>query len=296
MKISIPPSLAPLVTENQSIWPLTSIRVGGVSHWLAKPATISDLSVIIAWTQRQSLPYVVLGGGTNVVFSDQGYDGVVIYTRELTGHHIHEDQVVASAGESLAGLAMKFNRLGLSGMEWACGIPGTVGGALVMNAGTHDGDMASVVEGARVMTPSGVQHWPVERLEFGYRTSGLRTGRKEAIALEVDFRLHHDDPARCIERERSILEARQKTQPQGASCGCIFKNPENGPPAGMLLDQAGCKGLRVGAATVSSVHANFVINEGQDNASDVLALIQQMKDRVIEARSISLNPEVVIVE
>lgn len=283
-----------LIAENAPLWPLTSMHVGGAARWLADPRTISDLNMIITWIQDQHLPYVVLGGGTNVLFGDGGYQGVVICTRQLKGIQMNGASVLVSAGEPLSELARKLNRSGLSGLEWACGIPGSVGGAVVMNAGTRDGDMAAVLESVRVLTASGVSQWPVEQLKLGYRTSALRTGSLEGIVLEVALKLHQDDPAQCISREQSILESRQKTQPVGASCGCIFKNPETGPPAGMLLDRAGCKGLRVGTAAVSNLHANFIVNEGSQNAADILALIDEMRNRVRDMSGIELQQEVIL--
>jgi len=293
MGIAIPPSVRHLISQGQVLWPLTSMRVGGAARWLAEPNTVSDLITIFSWIREQRLPYVVLGGGSNILFGEGGYPGVVISTRQLKGIRVNGTSVVVAAGERLSELAMKLNRGGLSGLEWACGIPGTVGGAVVMNAGTRDGDMASVLENVRVLTASGVRQWPVEDFKLGYRTSSLRTGCLEGIVLEVALKLHQDDPAQCVERERSILKLRQETQPLGASSGCIFKNPEGGPPAGLLLDRAGCKGLRVGTVAVSNLHANFIVNEGAQNAADVFALIDKMKARVLEMAGTELQLEVV---
>jgi UDP-N-acetylenolpyruvoylglucosamine reductase len=286
---------ANLIAENVPLWPLTSMRVGGAARWLANPNTVSDLSTIFAWIQEQRLPHAVLGGGSNVLFGEGGFPGVVICTRQLKGIRLNGTSVVVAAGERLSELAKELNRSGLSGLEWACGIPGTVGGAVVMNAGTRDGDMAAVLENIQILTPSGVRRWPVEDLKLGYRTSDLRTGCLEGIVLEVALKLHRDEPAHCIQREELILKSRRKTQPLGASSGCIFKNPETGPPAGMLLDRAGCKGLRVGTATVSTLHANFIVNEGSQNAADVLALIDCMRTRVLEQHGITLRQEVKVI-
>ena len=271
------------------------MRVGGPARWLAKPTTVTELQALLAWIQACRLPYVILGGGSNVIFPDKGYPGVVVWTRELKGIQIDGTSVTVSAGEMLATTARRLNRLGLSGMEWACGIPGTVGGAVVMNAGTQDGDMSDIVESVRLLTSSSVRQYPVEQLKLGYRTSALRTGEREGIVLEVALRLHQDDPAACMSHERASLDKRTKTQPRGASSGCIFKNPETGFPASMLLDRAGCKGLRVGATHVSDLHANFIINDGQDNAADVLALIDRMRAQVLEHHGVTLRQEVQVI-
>ena len=291
----VPEPVTHLIIENAPLWPLTSMRAGGPARWLAKPTTVTELEALLAWIQGAYLPHVVLGGGTNVLFSDKGYPGVVLCTRELKGIQIDGTSVTVSAGEMLAATARRLNRLGLSGMEWACGIPGTVGGAVVMNAGTQDGDMSDIVESVRLLTSSGVRKCSVEHLKLGYRTSALRTCEREGIVLEASLKLRLDDPTQCAKRERTLLDERLKTQPRGASSGCIFKNPDTGPSAGMLLDRAGCKALRVGATHVSALHANFIINDGQDNAADVLALIDRMRVQVLEHHGVTLRQEVQVI-
>ncbi len=286
----------PYLIEGRSLWPLTSMRIGGPARWLVQPETEGELDAILAWLQTQPLSYMVLGGGTNVLFPDDGFPGVVILTSELKGIRIEASTVAVACGENLSAFARRMNRIGMSGMEWACGIPGTVGGAVVMNAGTRDGDINSVLSRVRILTADGVEDLPVEQLEMGYRTSSLLTSNVSGIVLEAKFVLRNDHPQHCLDREREVLEARQRTQPTGASSGCIFRNPETGFSAGELLDRAGCKRMRSGAATVSDQHANFIINEGENNADDVLKLIQQMKSRVMETHSIDLEPEVIVVE
>lgn len=285
-------AVRPLIAENTPLWSLTSMRVGGPACWFAKPKTVAELETIYSWALHESIAVTILGGGTNVLFSDAGYAGMVISTRRLKGIRVSDTSVIAAAGERLSELAGKMNRAGLAGLEWACGIPGTVGGAVVMNAGAHDGDMAAVLESVQVLTSAGVREWPVDDLELSYRSSALRTGRLEGIVLEVSLKLQRADPAQCVKREQAVMAKRLKTQPRGASSGCIFKNPATGPSAGELLDRAGCKGMRVGAAVVSDIHANFIINEGQNNAADVLALIDRMRTKVLKHHGIALQPEV----
>jgi len=290
----LPNSIRHLGTEMSPLWPLTSMRVGGPSRWLVQPETESDLRVILTWIQTHHLSYMVLGGGTNVLFPDEGFSGVVVRTSKLKGVRMDGLTATVLCGENLFNFAQRLNRAGLSGMEWACGIPGTIGGAVVMNAGTTGGDMASVLLSIRILTAEGVKELPAEQLELGYRTSALLTGNVAGIVLEATFVLRRDDPQHCLDREREILEVRQRTQPAGASSGCIFKNPETGPTAGELLDRAGCKGMRVGRAIVSTKHANFIINEGKDNAEDVLTLIEQMHAQVREFSGVILDLEAII--
>ena len=292
----IPNSLHHLGTEEGLLWPLTSMRIGGPARWLAQPETEDDLKAIFVWIQTHHLPYLVLGGGTNVLFSDGGFPGVVVLTTKLKGIQVSCFTATAACGENLSVFAGHLNRAGLSGMEWACGIPGTVGGAVAMNAGTRNGDIASVLKSVRIVTAEGVKELSSDQLDLGYRTSALGSGNIEGIVLEATFVLRGDEPQHCLSREREVLEARHRTQPTGASSGCIFKNPQTGPSAGELLDRAGCKGMRIGDAHVSDLHANFILNEGQNNADDVLELIQQMKSRVVETHNINLESEVVIVK
>lgn len=292
----LPDSLDKLVSERRPLWPHTSMRVGGPARWLAQPETRDDLQSIIGWIQTQHLSYAILGGGTNVLFPDAGYPGVVVLTTKLRGIRIDGTSVTVACGENLSSLASRMSRVGLSGLEWACGIPGTIGGAVAMNAGTRSGDIAAVLRSARVLTSVRVEEWLAERFELGYRTSALLSDHVEGIVLDATFKLRQDAADHCIARERSFQESRHKSQPQGASSGCIFKNPNTGPSAGELLDQAGCKGMRIGAAHVSDQHANFIINEGRNNAADIFTLIAQMKGRVLDQHHISLQQEAIIIE
>lgn len=291
----IPDSLRHIIAEMSPLWPLVSMRIGGPARWLAQPRDEGELQEILSWIESQQLPHGVLGAGTNVLFWNEGFPGVVVSTRKLKGIRIDETSVTASCGENLASLAQRMNRAGLSGMEWACGIPGTIGGAVVMNAGAQDGDIATVLESVRILTPQqGARKLLPEELDLGYRTSALLTGKFIRVVLEATFRLRPDDPEHCLRRERDVLKMRQRTQPTGASSGCIFKNPDEGPTAGELLDRASCKGMRVGFARVSDVHANFILNEGENNSDDVLELIEQMRTRVKDSSGVMLSLEVEI--
>ncbi|MFC2078659.1 UDP-N-acetylmuramate dehydrogenase [Candidatus Bipolaricaulota bacterium] len=290
----VPDYLRHVVTEECTLWRQTSMRIGGPARWLARPSSESDLAAILGWIQTQQLPYMILGGGTNVLFPDDGFPGVVAVTSQLKGIGIDSIEATAACGESLSSFAQRLNRVGLTGMEWACGIPGTIGGAVAMSAGAFGGDIASSLSRVRLLTADGAKELSVEQLELGYRTSALVAGKLAGVVVEATFMLQQADPQHCLNREREVLETRHRTQPMGASSGCIFKNPTTGPTAGELLDRAGCKGMRVGHAVVSSAHANFIINESENNAEDVLGLIQRMKQRVIEVHGIVLELEVVL--
>jgi UDP-N-acetylmuramate dehydrogenase len=263
---------------------------------LVEAGRVQDVARLVSWSAAHDVPVLVLGGGSNLLVSDRGFPGLVISTRALRGVHVEGETVTAACGEPLSALARRADRSGLTGLEWAAGIPGTVGGAVVMNAGTREGDIASVLSEVRIQVARGLDVFPVHALALGYRTSALRTGQLRGVVLEATFRLGVDDPERCVQREYDLLTYRRARQPAGASAGCIFKNPPGAPPAGVLLDTAGCKGLRVGAAWVSQIHANFLLNGGTQNAAEILQLIECMQARVREVHGILLEPEVEIID
>ena len=292
-KPEFPLSLGHLVTGSAPLWKLISMRIGGPARWLAEPHTEKQLEAVVAWAKAHDIPHMILGGGTNVLFADDGYPGVVIQTRHLREVKINGKTVTAQCGANLTELTRHLNSIGLSGLEWACGIPGSIGGAVVMNAGAEGNDIASALSSVRILTAEGVKGLSAEQLELGYRTSALLTGSLKGVVLEATFTLRQDEPQHCLSRAREFLRARNRTQPAGASAGCIFKNPETGPTAGELLDRAGCKGIRVGKAFVSHKHANIIVNEGTQNAGDILGLIALMKQRVERACGTDLREEVV---
>lgn len=288
-----PDALEERVLHNRPLWKQTSIRAGGPAHVYVRPTDLGDLRAALQWAKRRDCDHVILGAGSNVVFSDSGYSGLVIHTIELLGRRLEGTRVRAVAGEMLAGVAWWVTRLGLSGLEWACGIPGSIGGAVVMNAGAADSNMAAVLSSVDVLVEEDLLRLPVESIGLGYRTSSLLTGDLRGTVVEVAIDLRRDDPAACLQRARSSIEDRLRRFPVGASAGCIFRNPGNGPTAGELLDRAGCKGMRVGRAAVSTRHANVVVNEGSNNANDILTLIEWMKRRVLDAYGVVLREEVV---
>jgi len=282
------------VRQDASLWKHTTIRIGGPARVYVRPAGIDDLRRALQWARRNDLPYAVLGGGSNVLVSDGGYAGLVVHMTGLFGRRMEGTRLRIAAGEKLAGVAWWATRLGLSGLEWACGIPGTIGGAVVMNAGTKAGDTSNVLESVEILTKDGsIERRPVASLRLGYRTSSLLTDDLQGVVVGVTLALQRDEPADCVERARASIEDRMSRLPVGASAGCIFRNPVTGPTAGELLDRAGCKSARVGSARVSDRHANVIVNEGTNNAGDVLELIERMKHRVADAFGVELHEEVV---
>jgi UDP-N-acetylmuramate dehydrogenase len=278
----------------------TAARLGGPADWLylARHSTEELIEVVrAAWDA--GLPVRVLGGGANVLVSDSGVRGLVVINR-ISDVTFDEEpggrSVAVTAGTGLTVLAHKCQARGLSGMEWAVSVPGTVGGAVVNNAGAHGGDMAQVVRDVVVLDADrGPKLYSHADMEYGYRHSCLkaRTDRRYLVLLTL-LALVPDDQASIQARMDEHIAYRKRTQPPGASLGSIFKNPP-GDYAGRLIEAAGLKGYRIGGAQVSPVHANFFINTGLTTASDYYALICHVQ-RVVEAESgVRLETEVELV-
>lgn len=282
------------VVEGVPLAPHTSLRVGGSARYYARPENRTELGLAIDWARERERAVAVLGGGTNALFPDAGWPGLVLHTASLRGLAIDGECIVAGAGEPLSRLAWHACRAGFTGLEWACGIPGTVGGAVVMNAGTRDGEIARSLVRVDVADSGREATIDATALGLGYRTSAFLRGELPGVILEAEFRLKRADPGGCIAHAEGLLAERIERLPVGASVGCVFRNPTDGPTAGQLLDRAGCKGMRVGEVYVSDRHANVIVNDGECNASDILQLIERMKATVRDAYGIELDEEVVI--
>jgi UDP-N-acetylmuramate dehydrogenase len=283
-----------MIRRDVALYPFVSLRVGGPARFLAEPDSVAALRSLLQWAKQNAHPSVILGVGSNVVFPDSGFAGLVVRTTGLRGCLVEGTRVRAAAGERLAEIAWRATRRGLSGLEWACGIPGSVGGAVVMNAGAQGSDVAAVLESIDVLADDEVRTLPKASLDLGYRTSAFLTGDLRGIVLGAAMALRRDDPGACIERARAAIAERLEKLPVGASAGSVFRNPPAGPTAGELLDRAGCKRLSVGLARVSEKHANVVVNEGTQNARDVLALIDEMRRRVKDTFGVELVEEIVL--
>jgi len=278
-----------------ALWRHTSIRAGGSARFYARPTDVDSVRCLLRWARCHDLAHAILGGGSNVLFPDAGYDGLIVHTSELRGRLAEGTRVRVAAGERLAETAWWATKRGLSGLEWACGIPGSIGGAVAMNAGTRHGDMAGVLDSVALLTEGGsVDRVPARSLGLAYRTSALLSDDPPGVLIGAVFALTRGSAEACRVRARSWIAERLERLPVGASVGSVFRNPPAGPTAGELLEDAGCKGLRIGHAVVSTRHANVIVNEGSDNAGDVMALIERMKRRVRDASGVELREEVVI--
>jgi UDP-N-acetylmuramate dehydrogenase len=271
--------------------PLTTWRIGGPAELLATPADRADLLRAVEWATTNAVPWRVLGNGSNLLVRDEGVRGLVLRLRKSLETIAGEGRrLVAGAGAMFPALANRAAALGLAGVEFGAGIPGTVGGAVIMNAGWHEFEIGNVVESVDALEPDGaVRRHPREDCAFGYRTSRFR-GR-DAVVLGATLVLEPDDPAAIRERMDRFAASRKANQPtEMASCGSVFLKPE-GDFAGRLIEAAGLKGLQVGGIQVSRLHANFFVNLGGGTAAEALALVERVEREVLRRFGVRLERE-----
>ena len=292
-------SLLDSLPRKQSLARYTAARLGGAADHLhiARLVDFVDTLAILrdAWTR--DMPVTILGGGANVLIADEGIRGLTVINRAARLHHsVSGDEVIvsASSGANLIRLSRYCQEHGIAGMAWCIAVPGTVGGAVVNNAGAHGGDIAGTLKRARIIDADAGEMWlsPSE-LNYAYRSSSLKAkGERRFFVTDAEFRLRLDDPIAIQERMDAFSAARKASQPAGASLGSIFKNPP-GDYAGRLIEAAGLKGSRIGAVQVSPLHANFFVNiDGAGTAADYLRLIRQVQARVHASFGISLELEI----
>lgn len=272
----------------------TSFRVGGPAQWYVAPRNLEALQASFKWAQLESLPVTLLGAGSNLLVSDRGLPGLVISTRHLRHtqfNHI-SGQVTVAAGEPLPRLAWQAAERGWQGMEWAVGIPGSVGGAVVMNAGAHRSCVADLLVSTQILSPSGtIETLTPQQLGYSYRTSLLQGSQR--LVTQATFQLQVGySPEQIMAVTSQHLEQRRSTQPYHLpSCGSVFRNPTP-HKAGWLIEQTGLKGYQIGRAQVAQRHANFILNCGGATATDIFLLIQHIQQQVEQRWSIWLEPEV----
>jgi UDP-N-acetylmuramate dehydrogenase len=269
----------------------TTYHIGGPAALFVECATIADLACTTAVLADEGVDWRILGKGSNVLVADHGYDGaVIVLGRDFKRHALEGEHLRTGAGVILAAIVRDAFSEGRTGLEFAVGIPGTVGGALAMNAGSREEWIGSVVESVTLFVPGeGLLGVRGPEIAWGYRTSGL-TAR--GIIVEAVLRVQEGDAVHIRRTMEANLRRRKRTQPLSVpSAGSVFVNPE-GDSAGRLIEAAGLKGTRVGGALVSDVHANFIVNAGGATAADVIELVRLIRDSVKEAHGIELTPEV----
>lgn len=280
-----------IVRHDEPLAPHTWFRLGGPAEFFAEPQTLEELQALVRRCRENDIPVRLLGGGSNVLVRDEGVPGVVVRlaAEPFTQIEVVGRRVRAGAGAKLGHVISSAVREGLSGLEMLVGIPGTLGGALRANAGGRGGDVGQWTVQATVMTRDGeLVERQREELVFAYRESSL----DELVILQAEFELEDDDPDELTKRMQKQWIVKKASQPLGhQSAGCIFKNPR-GISAGMLIDQAGLKGVRVGAAEVSDRHANFIVAEPGATSQDVLQLMELVRSRVADRLGVELETEI----
>jgi UDP-N-acetylmuramate dehydrogenase len=282
---------------NEPVARYTTARIGGPADVLVEAASAKELKSLVVAARKWELPMTILGGGANVLVSDAGLRGLVIVNKAKRIKFRDGAQVWCESGTVLPTLARECVARGLAGLEWAVGVPGTVGGAVVGNAGAHGRDVAADLLSATILNDANeVVEWSKSDLQFGYRSSRIKREvrslrRTQYAVLAATFQLTPGDSSELAKKADEFNDYRRRTQPPGASMGSMFKNPP-GAAAGRLIDQCGLKGTRVGDAEISIVHANFFVNHGQAKASDVKALIELARERVRERFGVELELEI----
>lgn len=319
LDLKAPQRFGVTIQEQVSLANYTTLKVGGPAETFATVQTVDQMIFLVRWARAMELPYFVLGGGSNVLISDAGVSGLVIYNR-CRQMRIDEAPccvfplddrpfVFAESGASMAGLARRTMAVGLTGLEWAVSLPGTVGGAVVNNAGAYGGEVKDNLYDAMILGADGdIEETPVEQLAYSYRSSALKAAPGELsdgaiaalhagfgpVVLSANFRLAPGDEATIKAQAERNLQHRRRSQPVEPSLGSTFVNPP-GDYAGRLIEAAGLKGAAVGGIQVSRQHANFLINPGgagSARAADVVALIRHVQQAVAERFGVRLKPEV----
>jgi UDP-N-acetylmuramate dehydrogenase len=283
----------------------TAARLGGPAQALLEAQTRAELVELVSFCWNESFPYTLLGDGSNILVSDVGVRGLVIINRARQTRFDEQSDppmVWAESGANFGVIARQAAQRGLSGLEWAAGIPGTLGGAVVGNAGAHGGELRHNLRLAEILHRMDIgrvgeplrEDWPVEKLELTYRSSLLKRSPGKSVVLAGLLQLQRGDPQAIREQMDDWVAFRRRTQPPGASTGSMFKNPP-GDYAGRLIEAAGLKGVRVGDAQISPLHANFFLNLGNATAADFYALIQQAQRTVADKFAVQLELEIELI-
>jgi UDP-N-acetylenolpyruvoylglucosamine reductase len=283
------------IERDYPLFRLTTVRTGGPADWFARPGEVEQLNELLLWAEGEGLRVAVIGSGSNLLVADEGFRGLALkLDGELTKIEHDGERLVCGGGARLPSVATKAAGWGLSGLEFGVNIPGTVGGAVRMNANAYGGELARVLDWVEVCAPTGSGRRAPDQLGFRYRDSNLKGG--EVVAL-ASFWLEPGDPTAIKATMAGMRERRHEAQPSGIKTfGSTFKNPEDaraeGRTAGQLLEAAGCREIQVGAARFSAKHANFVENTGEATTAEVLKLMAAGRRRVHDCFGVVLEPEV----
>lgn len=289
-------NIAGEVRFDEPLAPLTTFRVGGPADILARPADAADVVALLELARTEGMPWFVLGGGSNILVSDRGVRGLVIDATALGEIARDGRSIVAGAGAAMSSVSAAAADAGLGGLDFIYAMPGSVGGAVWMNARCYDGEIFDVLESVELVTPEGrIDTYRPDPAHFGYKRSPFMAWA--AIMTRVRFRLEPEDPSALWERMRDHEADRRSKGHFAAPCaGSIFKNNRDfGAPSGRLIDSIGMRGTQIGGARVSDQHANIIVNTGTATANDIRTLIQHVHDRVVEELGFDLEREVLYV-
>lgn len=285
-----------IVKEKEPLANHTTIKIGGPADCFVEPSSVENLQKTMEVINRFHVPWRAIGRGSNLLVSDKGMEGIVIKLgKGLDSLEVNGTLLEVGGGYSLVRLATSIGRQGLSGLEFASGIPGSVGGAVYMNAGAHGSDISKILVKALILFPDGTLQWlSNEEMEFSYRTSVLQK-KRPGIVVRAVFQLTEGKREEIQEVMKKNKDYRKETQPWDLPCaGSIFRNPLP-HYAGQLIEEAGLKGHQIGGARISDMHGNFIVNAGNATAEDVLSLIQFVKDEIYSSKQIKMETEVEII-
>jgi len=290
-----PPAAPDVVQPDYPLARMSTVRTGGAAEFFARAGSETELLELLAWARRADARTSIVGSGSNLLIADEGVGGLVVkLDRELAQIERQGRRLVCGGGARLPAVAARAARAGLSGIEFGVNIPGTVGGAVRMNANAYGGELAAVLEWVQIVAGDAVERREPGELGLSYRRSSLREGE---VVMRASFLLTAADPAAVAATLAEMRIRRHEAQPQGIKTfGSTFKNPDDpraeGRSAGLLLAEAGCNGLTVGGARFSCKHANFIENTGAATTADVLAVMAEGRRRVLERFGVELEPEV----
>jgi UDP-N-acetylmuramate dehydrogenase len=284
------------VKRNERLSQHTTMKIGGPADIFIEPSSLENIQKVMTYLKERQIPWRAIGRGSNLLVSDKGIEGVVIKLGSGLDHlTINDSTITVGGGHSLVSLSTLISKKGLSGLEFASGIPGSVGGAVYMNAGAHGSDISKILTKAHILFEDGSMEWITnEEMEFTYRTSVLQK-KRPGIVLEAEFQLTKGDRTAIVSQMQKNKDYRKETQPWNFPCaGSIFRNPLPNY-AGKLIEDAGLKGYQMGGAKISEMHGNFIVNAGNATAKDVLDLIQYIKDTILHLYGIKMETEVEII-
>lgn len=271
----------------------STMRIGGPARFAAFPKSADELKALLALAKEENIRHIIVGNASNILFDDGGFDGLVIFTTAMRRIEWNGNTVTAECGASLTGLSAAATKRGLSGLEFAFGIPGSIGGAVYMNAGAYGSEISAVLTESTCLQNGELRTLTAEEHRFAYRTSIYRSTTD--IILSASFSLTPDDPREIEARTARNMTSRKSKQPlEYPNAGSVFKRPEGAFP-GALIEQAGMKGLRIGGAEISQKHANFIVNRGSATAQDILRLIDTAQSEVFQKFGIMLETEIIYI-